>query len=198
MQIDIINIINKKLYNYNYINYTIIFYIIIFYSYYSLFDYIINNNYIMIILYFILLTSLYKNFNKFSYIICYVFLVIIKIFNFDYFILKLTNNKIIENQSNIANNEEKVTLGGSNTTGEEAETRSKAQADDLRNNAKNVKSENNPCESYITHRLQELGLNVKTNSNNMDNKKKSTQNSINEILQGQINTSIANNKQRLI
>lgn len=202
MQYNLVNIINTKLYNFKYINFLIIFCIIVFYSYYNLYNYLINKNYIMIILYFTLLILLYKNYNKFSYFICYLFLLIFKLFNIDYFLSIKTNslfNNIIESQSNIADANETVTLGGSNTTGDEARNRAETQGNELKKTANNSESKNNPCESYITNRLQQLGINISSNSYSMADQTESTEKKIDEMMPSEpIDTSIANNSQRLI
>ena len=201
MHYNLVNIINTKLYNSKYINFLIIFCIIVFYSYYSLYNYLINKNYIMIILYFTLLILLYKNYNKFTYFICYLFLLIFKLFNIDYFLSIKTNslfNNIIESQSNIADANETVTLGGSNTTGDEARNRAKTQGNELKKTANNSESKNNPCESYITNRLQQLGINISSNSYSMADQTESTEKKIDEMMPSEpIDTSIANNSQRL-
>ena len=84
---DFVFIINNKLHNYKYLKYTIIFYILIIHSYYTLYINLKKNNYMLILLYFIIVLIFYNKYNKFSYFIGYVYLLFTS-----YFI----NNKLIE------------------------------------------------------------------------------------------------------
>ena len=108
MTLDLMNIINNKLYKSKYI--TAAFFVVFFYTYYRLFIYLQDKNYIMLILYFSLLLLLYNKFNRFSYFICFIALILINIFNID----NLLKNKIIENNQDIQ--KENVQVGGGQTT----------------------------------------------------------------------------------
>ena len=91
MKLSIVHIINNKLHNFEYLNYTIIFYIIVLYTYYSLFVYLLNKNYIILLLYFTFFILVYNSYKNFTYIIGLVILIIFKIFNID---TRLNNNSI--------------------------------------------------------------------------------------------------------
>ena len=83
MKLSIVHIINNKLHNFDYLNYTIIFYIIVLYTYYSLFIYLLNKNYIILLLYFTFFILVYNSYKNFTYIIGLVILITFKIFNID-------------------------------------------------------------------------------------------------------------------
>lgn len=141
MEDSIIYIINNKLYEYKYINYTIVFIITILYSYYSLYISLLNNNYYIIAIYFSIIMISYIKYNKFSYIIGLVYLLTYEFFNNHIF-----KHNIIEANSY-----------------DRAEQKSKKSEQEMKDSAENTDSTNNPCESYITNRLIELGVKVKSN-----------------------------------
>ena len=169
MPLDLMNIINNKLYKFKYI--TAAFFVVFFYTYYRLFIYLQDKNYIMLILYFSLLLLLYNKFNKFSYFICFIALILIQIFNID----NLLKNKIIENIENVQNDQNvQVGTNGETTTMDTIQKRSKAKGDTLNTTAENTKTsntENNPCENYIRNRLLKSGVKPST-SDYTTNKKK--------------------------
>ena len=179
MTLDLMNIINNKLYKSNYIAAS--FFVVFFYTYYRLFIYLQDKNYIMLILYFSLLLVLYNNFKKFSYIICFIALILIQIFNIDNLLnifVKNYNNKIIEN----LDSENDVQVG---TTMDTIQKRSDAKGATLENNAEDAKSsdtKSNPCENYISKRLIESGIKVSTKSYNMDDAKDNTAEQLSETM----------------
>ena len=198
MTVDIVNIINNKLHNIRYFNYTIIFYIILIYSYYILYSYLNKKNYIILIFYFIFLLLLYKKFNKFTYLLLYVFLLVINLLDIDKFFVK---NKLIENASNLGKNDESVTLGGSNSGLDEIQSRANAKGDQAKKDGKkaNENAENNPCKTYITTRLEEIGIKISSDSYNIDNLKDDAQSKIEESKsQPPLDTTFVDEIQRLI
>ena len=80
MSYNLVYIINNKLHNNKYKLYTLIFYILIIHSYYILYKNLYNNNYIIIFIYFVLLLLMYIKYNKFSYFIGYVYLLVTSLF----------------------------------------------------------------------------------------------------------------------
>lgn len=178
MTLDLMNIINNKLYKSKYI--TAAFFVVFFYTYYRLFIYLQDKNYIMLILYFSLLLLLYNKFNRFSYFICFIALILINIFNID----NLLKNKIIENNQDIQ--KENVQVGGGQTTTiDTIRERSKAKGDTLKadtENAKTSKTKSNPAENYIINKLLESGIKISTKSYSMDNKKDETKQQIEDIM----------------
>ena len=198
MSIDIVNIINNKLHNIKYLNYTIIFYIILIYSYYILYSYLKKENYIILIFYFVFLYLLYKKFNKFTYLLLYVFLLVINLLNIDKFFVK---NKLIENIGNLGNNNASATLGGSNSGVDKIQSRADAKGDQAKKDGKKVndKAKNNPCKTYITTRLEQLGIKISSNSYNMDNQKNDALNQIEESKsQPPLDTKYVDGSQRLV
>ena len=198
MTIDIVNIINNKLHNIKYFNYTILFYIILIYSYYILYSYLKKENYIILIFYFVFLYLLYKKFNKFTYLLLYVFLLLINLLNIDKFFAK---NKLIENASNLGKNDESATLGGSNSGLDEIQSRADAKADQAKRDGKraNDNAKNNPCKTYITTRLEQLGIKISSDSYNMDNQKNDAQSKIEESKsQPPLDTTYVDGSQRLV
>ena len=142
MQYDIIYIINNKLYEYKYINYTIAFIITILYSYYSLYISLLNSNYYIIAIYFSIIMISYIKYKNFSYLIGFVYLLTYEFFNSYIF-----KHNIIEAASSY----------------DTARQKSKKSEKELKDSAENAESTNNPCETYITNRLTELGVKVKSN-----------------------------------
>ena len=175
MRLDIVDIINNNLHKLKYLNFTIAFYIIFFYTCYSLFIYLLNKNYIMLLLYFVFFILLYSYYKNFTYFIGFVFLIIFKIFNFD----TMVNNKLIEGNSfsSLMSSLEKET---------------NAKGDNMKSTAENNKGQqpNNPCKSYIINKLQESGLNISNNTYNSDNAKVSTKVKMDSIMDG-YNTLVA-------
>jgi len=175
MPSDLMKIINNKLYKSKYI--TASFFVVFFYTYYRLFIYLQDKNFIMLILYFSLLLVLYNKFNKFSYIICFIALILIQIFNID----KLLKSKIIENNEN----ENDVQVGRGGTTMDTIQERSNAKGDTLKSNAEDAKSsdtKSNPCENYISNRLLESGIKISTKSYSMDDAKDNTADQLNDTM----------------
>ena len=170
MTLDLINIINNKLYKFKYI--TAFFFVVFFYTYYRLFIYLQDKNYIMLILYFSLLLLLYNKFNRFSYFICFIALILIEIFNIDH----LLKNKIIENNENVQ---------VENTTIDTIRKRSKAKGDTLKadtEKAKTSETKSNPAENYIINKLLESGIKISAKSYSMANKKDETKQQISDIM----------------
>lgn len=198
MTIDIVNIINNKLHNIKYFNYTILFYIILIYSYYILYSYLKKENYIILIFYFVFLYLLYKKFNKFTYLLLYVFLLLINLLNIDKFFAK---NKLIENASNLGETDESATLGESNSGLDKIQSRADAKGDKAKRDGKraNDNAKNNPCKTYITTRLEQLGIKISSDSYNMDNQKNDAQSKIEESKsQPPLDKTYVDGSQRLI
>jgi hypothetical protein len=113
MKSNIVDIINNKLHNFKYLNYTIIFYIIFFYTYYRLFVYLLNKNYIMLLLYFIFFILVYNSYKNFTYVIAFIIIIMLRVFNIDTIlnsssinlVNKFNTNKIenLENHHSYAN-----------------------------------------------------------------------------------------------
>ena len=139
MKNDIVFIINNKLYDYKYINYTVIFIITVLYSYYSLYISLLHNNYYIIIIYFSIIIISYIKYENFSYVIGFVYLLTYEILNNYMF-----KHSIIE----------------ANGSYERAQEKSKKTEQEMKASAENTDSVNNPCETYITNRLMELGVKI--------------------------------------
>ena len=157
-----------------------------------------KENYIILIFYFIFLFLLYSKFNKFTYLLLYVFLLLINLLNIDKFFAK---NKLIENASNLGKNDESATLGGSNSGLDKIQSRADAKRDKAERDGKraNDNAKNNPCKSYITSRLEQLGIKISSDSYNMDNEKNNAQSKIEESKSQQpLDTTYVNGSQRLI
>lgn len=84
--------INNKIMSTNFYYYS--FLLLVCYNYYSLYTYLLDKNYNMVIFYFIYLFLLYSFFNIFSYFIIFITIIIFKVLNFDNYI---KNSYIIEN-----------------------------------------------------------------------------------------------------
>ena len=180
MELTIVHIVNNKLHNFKYLNYTIIFYIILLYTYYSLFVYLLNKNYIMLLLYFTFFIVLYNFYKNFTYIIGLFILIIFKIFNID--------TTINSNSINLVNKFLKI-----ENLGVMDKVRSKANAkeSELNNNAdnakKNNKEERNPTKESIIHALEKAGIKISNDKYNHESKKDSAESDLNNILAGHHN-----------
>ena len=175
MESNIVHILNNKLHNFKYLNYTIIFYIILLYTYYSLFVYLLNKNYIMLLLYFtffILLDSSYKNF---TYFIGFVILIIFRVFNID--------NIVNSNSIDLVNkfNTNKIESFGLVTRIKE---KANEEGDSRKKDAQNNRPAPNPCKSYIINKVQQLGITISNKGYNHKNKEASTRTELNNILKG--------------
>ena len=176
MESTIVHIINNKLHNFKYINYTIIFYIIVLYTYYSLFVYLLNKNYIMLLLYFTFFIVLYNFYKNFTYIIGLFILIIFKIFNIDTTInsnsINLVNKFINVNIENLA-------------LMDKVRAKSNAKESELNNNAKkNNKEKRNPAKEHIIDVLQKAGIKISNDKYNHESKKDSANSDLNNILAG--------------
>ena len=169
MKSNIVDIINNKLHNFKYLNYTIIFYIIFFYTYYRLFMYLLNKNYIMLLLYFVFFILLYSYYKNFTYFIGFVFLIIFKIFNID----TSVNKKLIEG------NDFSSMLSSIKKESNNIRDIMKSTAEN-----KNGNQPNNPCKSYIITKVQDAGLNISNKTYNSDNAKASTKSKMDSIMDG--------------
>jgi len=175
MESTIVHIINNKLHNFKYINYTIIFYIIVLYTYYSLFVYLLNKNYIMLLLYFTFFILVYNFYKNFTYIIGLFILIIFKIFNID----TIVNS----NSINLVNKFLKI----ENATGVMNKVRSKSNAkeSELNDNAKkNNKEKRNPAKEHIIDAVQKAGIKISNDKYNHESKKDSANSDLNNILAG--------------
>jgi hypothetical protein len=142
MSYNLIYIINNKLHNNKYKVYTLIFYALIMHSYYILYKILVSNNYIAIFIYFALLLLFYIKFKKFSYIICYIYL----LFIFSFFLNKAKENMTLR---------EKVQARRANT-----EAILKSSIPEPTNNV-------SPCEEYIMTRVTtEAEINISPSANN--------------------------------
>ena len=139
MSHNLIYIINNKLHNNKYKLYTILFYLVIIHSYYSLYINLYKNNYTIILIYFSLLFIFYIKYKKFSYFICYPYILISS-----YFIK--SNFK----EGNLA---ERV---AADRAGTESEL----------NNESSSEERATPCESYIIKRLSEKDLELSSSTYN--------------------------------
>jgi hypothetical protein len=84
--------INNKIMSNNFFYYS--FLLLVCYNYYSLYSYLLDKNYNIVIFYFTYLFLLYSFFNIFSYFITFITIIIFKVLNFDNYI---KNSYIIEN-----------------------------------------------------------------------------------------------------
>lgn len=178
MESTIVHIINNKLHNFKYLNYTIIFYIIVLYTYYSLFVYLLNKNYIMLLLYFIFFLVLYNFYKNFTYIIGFFFLSIFKIFNIDTIVnsnsINLVNKFINVNIENLA-------------LMDKVRAKSNAKESELNDNADNAKKKKgkrNPAKEHIINALQKAGIKISNEKYNHESKKDSAESDLNNILAG--------------
>lgn len=175
MKLTIVHIINNKLHNFEYLNYTILFYIILLYTYYSLFIYLLNKNYILLLLYFTFFILVYNSYKNFTYIIGLVILIILKIFDIDTI---LNSNSI--NLVNIFTNVKVENL--------DVMDKIKAKADNKRNELEEDSNNNNPqpnpAKTYIIDAVQKLGLTISNNQYNYKDKEKDAQFILNDKLPG--------------
>jgi hypothetical protein len=177
MKLSILHIINNKLHNFEYLNYTIIFYIIVLYTYYSLFVYLLNKNYIILLLYFTFFILVYNSYKNFTYIIGLVILITFKIFNID---TRLNSNSI--NLINTFTNVKVENYDIMNKIKKETDIRiSKLKADiDSDDNVPPA----NPAKSYIVDAVQRAGLNISSNQFNYKNQEKEVESKLNNMLAG--------------
>ena len=177
MELTIVHIVNNKLHNFKYLNYTIIFYIILLYTYYSLFVYLLNKNYIMLLLYFTFFIVLYNFYKNFTYIIGLFIIIIFKIFNID--------TTINSNSINLVNKFLKIENLG---VMDKVRAKSNAKESELNNNADNAKKNNkeqrNPAKDYIINALQEEDIEIANEEYNHESKKDSAESDLNNILAG--------------
>ena len=180
MKLSILYIINNKLHNFEYLNYTIIFYIIVLYTYYSLFVYLLNKNYIILLLYFTFFILVYNSYKNFTYIIGLVILITFKIFNIDTtlngssinLINTFTNVKVenLENFNIMNAIKNKANIRISNL-------KSGLDSDDYI-------PPSNPAKSYIVDAVQRAGLNISSNQFNYKNQEKEAESKLNNMLAG--------------
>lgn len=185
MESNIVHIINNKLHNFKYLNYTIIFYIIVLYTYYSLFVYLLNKNYIMLLLYFTFFIVLYNFYKNFTYIIGLFIIIIFKIFNID---IIINSNSI-----NLVNKFLKI----ENLIMDKVRSKSNAKESELNDNAKkNNKGKRNPAKEHIIDVLQKVGIKISNEKYNHESKKDSANSDLKNILAGHHNVQrpIINNK----
>jgi hypothetical protein len=175
MNSNIRDIINNKLHNFKYLNFTIAFYIIFFYTYYSLFAYLLDKNYIMLLLYFIFFILFYSVHKNFTYFIGFIILITFKIFNIDIIINSHSINLINKFNPNKIEN-----LDVMRRVQEKADDKEKELKDDQEKN----KPSPNPCKSYIINKVQEAGIKISNSTFNYESKKDSTESAIEEILSG--------------
>lgn len=174
MESTIVHIINNKLHNFKYLNYTIIFYIILLYTYYSLFVYLLNKNYIMLLLYFTFFIVLYNFYKNFTYIIGLFIIIIFKIFNID--------TTINSNSINLVNKFLKIE---NVAVMDKVRAKSNAKESELNNNAKkNNKEKRNPTKESIIHALDQAGIKISNDKYNHESKKDSAESDLNNILAG--------------
>lgn len=141
MSPNLIYIINNKLHNKKYKLYTFLFYALIMHTYYCLYINLSNNNYISIFIYFALLLAFYIKFNKFSYIISYIYLL------FSVYFFK-------------ANVKENLTLR------ERVQARRASTQTQLENNTPAPNNSVSPCEEYIMNRVTtQTGINITAPAN---------------------------------
>ena len=168
MKLDIVDIVNNKLHNFKYLNFTIAFYIIFFYTYYSLFLYLLNKNYMMLLLYFIFFILFYTSYKNFTYFMGFVIIITFKIFNIDNII---NNKKLIEG----------VSFSSIQAI---IEKRGNAKGDKLKDDSENNKPPPNPCKSYIINKVQQAGISIANKEFNHADKKGSAESDIRDILRG--------------
>lgn len=189
MESNIVHIINNKLHNFKYLNYTIIFYIILLYTYYSLFVYLLNKNYIMLLLYFTFFIVLYNFYKNFTYIIGLFILIIFKIFNID--------TTINSNSINLVNKFLKIENARGRGVMDKVRDKSDAKESELNDNAKkNNKEQRNPTKEHIIDVLQKVGIKISNEKYNHESKKDSAESDLNNILAGHhsVQRPIINNK----
>jgi len=177
MKLSIVHIINNKLHNFDYLNYTIIFYIIVLYTYYSLFVYLLNKNYIILLLYFTFFILVYNSYKNFTYIIGLVILITFKIFNID---TRLNNNSI--NLINTFTNVKVEKFDIMNEIENKANIRIQKLESDL--DSDDYIPPSNPAKSYIVDAVQRAGLNISSNQFNYKNQEKEAQSKLNSMLAG--------------
>jgi hypothetical protein len=175
MKSNIVDIINNKLHNFKYLNYTIIFYIIFFYTYYRLFVYLLNKNYIMLLLYFIFFILVYNSYKNFTYVIGFVIIIMLRVFNIDTILNSSSINLVNKFNTNKIENLEVM-----------AKIREKAnnEGKELEKGAKNNKPPPNPCKSYIINEVQKAGIKIANKSYNHESKKETTQSELNSMMAG--------------
>ena len=177
MESNIVHIINNKLHNFKYLNYTIIFYIILLYTYYSLFVYLLNKNYIMLLLYFTFFIVLYNFYKNFTYIIGLFIIIIFKIFNID---IIINSNSI-----NLVNKFLKIeNLGVMDKVRDKANAKESELNDNADNAKKNNKEEQNPTKKSIIYALQKEDIEIANEEYNHESKKDSAESDLNNILAG--------------
>ncbi len=177
MELTIVHILNNKLHNFKYLNYTIIFYIILLYTYYSLFVYLLNKNYIMLLLYFTFFIVLYNFYKNFTYIIGLFILIIFKIFNID--------TTINSNSINLVNKFLKIENARGRGVMDKVRDKSDAKESELNDNAKkNNKEKRNPTKEHIIDVLQKVGIKISNEKYNHESKKDSAESDLNNILAG--------------
>ena len=137
MSYNLVYIINNKLHNNKYKLYTLIFYILIIHSYYILYKNLYNNNYIIIFIYFVLLLLMYIKYNKFSYFIGYVYLLVTSLF------IKNSIKETLSLEQNV-------------------DQRRGTMSAELENVHAGNSTEATPCETYILKRLGQQELNIST------------------------------------
>ena len=177
MKLSILYIINNKLHNFEYLNYTIIFYIIVLYTYYSLFVYLLNKNYIILLLYFTFFILVYNSYKNFTYIIGLVILITFKIFNID---TRLNSNSI--NLINTFTNVKVENYDIMNKIRKETDIRISKLKEDV-DSDDNVPP-SNPAKSYIVDAVQRAGLNISSNQFNYKNQEKEVESKLNNMLAG--------------
>ena len=177
MKLSIVHIINNKLHNFDYLNYTIIFYIIVLYTYYSLFIYLLNKNYIILLLYFTFFILVYNSYKNFTYIIGLVILITFKIFNID---TRLNNNSI--NLINTFTNVKVEKFDIMNEIENKANIRIQKLESGL--DSDDYIPPSNPAKSYIVDAVQRAGLNISSNQFNYKNQEKEAESKLNNMLAG--------------
>jgi len=168
VRLKLVDIINTKLHNFKYLNFTIAFYIVFFYTYYSLFVYLLNKNYIMLLLYFVFFILLYSYYKNFTYFLGFAFLIGFKIFNIDNII---KNNRVIEGNS-------------FSSVLADIEDESQKKGDKMEADAKKDKPPQNPCKNYIIDKVQQAGFKVSSKAHDSEKKKGSAESEINTIMRG--------------
>ena len=180
MKLSILYIINNKLHNFEYLNYTIIFYIIVLYTYYSLFVYLLNKNYIILLLYFTFFILVYNSYKNFTYIIGLVILITFKIFNID-----TTLNGSSINLINTFTNVKVENLENFNIMNEiknKANIRIQKLESGL--DSDDYIPQSNPAKSYIVDAVQRAGLTISSNQFNYKNQEKEAESKLNNMLAG--------------
>jgi len=176
MKLSILYIINNKLHNFEYLNYTIIFYIIVLYTYYSLFVYLLNKNYIILLLYFTFFILVYNSYKNFTYIIGLVILITFKIFNID---TTLNNSSI-----NLINTFTNVKV--ENFIMNEIKNKANIRINKLKTDidSDDYIPPSNPAKSYIVDAVQRAGLTISSNQFNYKNQEKEAESKLNNMLAG--------------